>query len=377
MKNFRILNCLILLAGLTGCHRPAAPEQAYDPVVTGEKITFPPDSPQLASLEVAPAELRAPASIELSGRLIWNDDVTVRIFTPFAGRVRKIIADIGDTVEQNGPLAEIESPDFGQAQADARKAEGDLKLAQRSLARLRELYAHGAAAQKDVEAAEDAAVQAEAEHSRAISKLAAYGASADSLDEIFNLRSPLAGTVVDKTVGAGQEIRPDQMLANVPEITAPCYTVSDPAHLWIQIDATEVDLPHLRPGQEFTVTSRAFSGQSFTGRVEKVAESLDPNTRTIKVRGAVDNQQRLLKAEMFVNVSLPGEAAADISAPAPAVFLKGQKHYVFVQDQPGEFTRREVTIGTEQAGRVLILNGLQAGQQVVTDGCVFLQQIME
>ena len=71
----------------------------------------------------------------LSGRLTWNDDVTVRIFTPFAGRVRKITADIGQAVEKNAPLVEVESPDFGQAQADARKAEGDLKLAARSLAR--------------------------------------------------------------------------------------------------------------------------------------------------------------------------------------------------------------------------------------------------
>jgi cobalt-zinc-cadmium efflux system membrane fusion protein len=77
--------------------------------------------------------------------------VTVRIFTPFAGRVRKITADIGQTVEKNAALAEVESPDFGQAQADARKAESDLKLAERSLSREQELLAHGAAAQKDLE----------------------------------------------------------------------------------------------------------------------------------------------------------------------------------------------------------------------------------
>ena len=186
-------------------------------------------------------------------------------------------------VEKNGSLAEVESPDFGQAQADARKAEGDLKLAEHSLAREQELFAHGAAAQKDVEAAEDAQAQAEAEHSRAVSKIAAYGANADSLDEIFVLRSPLAGTVVDKSTSAGQEVRPDQMLANMPEITAPLFVVSDPAHLWIQIDATEVDVPRLQPGREFTFTSRAFPDETFTGRVDKVSEFVDPNTRTIKV----------------------------------------------------------------------------------------------
>ena len=96
-----------------------------------------------------------------------------------------------------------------------------------------------------------------------------------------------------------------------------------------------------------------------------------------KVRGTVDNPQRRLKAEMFASVVLPGEDGTDISVPAAAVFLKGEKHYVFVQNSPGEFTRQEVTIGAEQAGRVLILNGLEAGQKVVTDGCIFLQQAME
>jgi cobalt-zinc-cadmium efflux system membrane fusion protein len=377
MKKFLTLNSLILMTLVAGCRHETNPETAGDPKVTGENISFPSDSPQLASLELAPVESRAAASTQLSGRITWNDDVTVRIFTPFAGRIRKITADIGQTVDQNAPLAEVESPDFGQAQADARKAEGDLKLAEHSLARLRELFAHGAAAQKDVEAAEDAQIQAEAEHSRAVSKIAAYGANATSLDEIFVLQTPLAGIVVDKRVNPGQEIRPDQMLANIPEITDPLFVVSDPAHLWIQIDATEVDVPLLQSGCEFTFTSRAFPDEVFTGRVDKVSEFIDPNTRTIKVRGSVGNPRRLLKAEMFVNVTLPGGNTPNLSVPAAAVFLKGEKHFVFVQEKPGQFMRQEVAVSSEQAGRVLILNGLQAGQQVVTDGCVFLQQLME
>ncbi len=133
----------------------------------------------------------------------------------------------------------------------------------------------------------------------------------------------------------------------------------------------------MQPGKEFMFSSRVFPDQTFTGRVDKVSEFIDPSTRTIKVRGSVDNSRRLLKAEMFVNVSLPDGETSTLSVPAAAVYLKGDKHYVFVQEQPGEFARHEVAIGSEQAGRVLILNGLQAGQQVVTDGCVFLQELLE
>ena len=377
MKVFRILNYFILATLVAGCHRQVNPDQSGEPKVSGENISFPADSPQLASLELATVESRAPASTRLSGRLIWNDDVTVRVFTPFGGRVRKITADIGQAVIKNSPLAEVESPDFGQAQADARKAEGDLKLAERSLAREQELFTHGAAAQKDLEAAEDAQVQAEAERARAVSKIAAYGATVDSPDEIFILQTPLAGIVVDKRVNPGQEIRPDQMLANIPEITDPLFVVSDPTRLWIQIDATELDVPRLQRGRQFTFISRAFPNETFTGRVDNVSEFIDPSTRTIKVRGSVDNPRRLLKAEMFVNVILSGGDTLNLSVPATAVFLKGETHFVFVQEKPGQFTRQEVAIGSEQEGRVLILNGLQVGQQVVTDGCIFLQQLME
>src|SRR4029077_1181604 len=111
---------------------------------------------------------------------------------------------------------------------------------------------------------------------------------------------PLDGFVVEKSVTPGQEVRPDQMLANMPQYTAPLFVVTDPSRLWIQIDATEVDMAFLRPGCEFTFTSRAFPGQGFTGRVDTVSEFIDPATRTIKVKGSVDNSSRLLKAEMFV-----------------------------------------------------------------------------
>ena len=111
--------------------------------------------------------------------------------------------------------------------------------------------------------------------------------------------------------------------------------------------------------------------------MDTVSEFIDPDTRTIKVRGTVDNARRVLKAEMFVSVTLPDGEAPGASVPAKAVFLKGDKHYVFVEEQPGQFARREVQIGAEQNGRVLVLAGAQLGQRVVTDGCILLQQMLK
>ncbi|HZR17474.1 MAG TPA: efflux RND transporter periplasmic adaptor subunit, partial [Verrucomicrobiae bacterium] len=163
-----------------------------------------------------------------------------------------------------------------------------------------------------------------------------------------------------------------------PQITAPLFVVTDPSRLWIVIDATEDDLPHLQPGQTFEFNARAFPNQVFTGQVAVVSEFIDPATKTIKVRGTVDNSAHHLKAEMFVSITLPDPRQAfAASVPEKAVFLKGDKHYVFVEEQPGQFARREVTLGPEQQGQIAIASGISAGQRVVTDGCVLLQQILK
>jgi cobalt-zinc-cadmium efflux system membrane fusion protein len=361
---------------LFGCSRDARKAADPDIRVSGETVIIAADSAKITALQVEPVKAQQPTSMPLVGRLIWDEDVTVRIFTPFAGIVRKLFVEVNQPVSKGQPLAEIQSPDFGQAQADARKAASDFGRAERNHDRLRDLFEHGAAPRKDLEAAEADYGTARAERDRADERLAIYNAGASWTNREFLLPSPLDGVLVERNVTPGQEVRPDQMLANVPQITAPLFVVTDPAKLWLQIDATEVDLPYLRPGQEFVFTTRAFPGQTFTGQVAVISQFVDPATRTIKVRATVDNPAHLLKAEMFASLTLPGDRATGASVPTKAVFLRGERHYVFIEEKAGEFLRQEVKTGPEQDGRVLVLAGVQPGQRVVTDGCILLQQTL-
>jgi cobalt-zinc-cadmium efflux system membrane fusion protein len=364
------------LALLTAaCSKAPEPPDTSAPTVAGERVVFPPGSPQRSAIAAVAAEPRGPEVHRLSGRLVWDEDLTVRIYSPVAGRVSAVAVALGDRLEKNAPLVGIASPDFGQMQAEVRKADADLLLAERTLARTQDLFAHGAVARKELETAENARVVAGAEQQRATSRLKLHGAAAGDVDGLFTLRSPLSGTLVEKNVNVGQEVRPDQVLANAPQLFAPLCVISDPAHLRVIIDAPERELAVLQRGVPVVVRTLAIADRNFGGQIDSVADSLDPTTHMVTVRGRVENPERLLKAEMFVTVELTFDGVPGVEVPVKAVFMKNERHYVYVEEPPGTFVRREVQLGAEHDGKILVRSGLAAGQRVAAEGGLLLDEV--
>ena len=366
---------LALLAG--ACSRTPESSGPSTPTVAGDRIVFPAGSPQTSAIAAVAAEPRGPEVHRLAGRLVWDEDLTVRIYSPVTGRVSAVAVALGEQVEKDAVLVRIDSPDFGQVQADAHKAAADLLLAERTLARAKDLFEHGAAARKDLDAAENAQAGAESEQQRANARLKLYGASTGdaAVNGLFTLRTPLAGILVEKNVNPGQEVRPDQQLANAPQLFAPLCVVSDPSHLRVLIDAPERELAGLRPGVPIVVRSMALADQTFTGGIDGVSDSLDPTTHMVTVRGRVDNPDRRLKAEMFVTVEFTLDGPPGVEVPAKAVFMKNERHFVYLEEHPGTYLRCEVTPGGEQEGRILVRSGLTAGQRVVTEGGLLLDEV--
>jgi cobalt-zinc-cadmium efflux system membrane fusion protein len=359
----------------SGCSRqPAATDAdaAGAANIEGDKITFPTNAPQLGQLTIEPAEEQKAAATSLNGRLAWDDDVTARIFPSVSGRIIEILANPGQSVAAGDVLAKIQSPDFGQAQADARKAVADLKQSERALNRARELLAHGAAAEKDVETAENDYAHALSEKERALATLSIYGGRPDGagVDGIFSLKAPVGGVVVDKFVNPGQEVRSDQVGDK------PLFVISDPARLWLFLDVTETDAALLSLNQEVFVRARALPDKVFHGHVEVISEGLDATTRTIKARCSVDNSGKLLRAEMYVIADVTSTASG-VDIPTEAVFLKDNSPCVFVEVALGQFQRRSVKLGAESNGRSVVVDGLSAGQRVVTEGCLLLETMLE
>lgn len=355
MKLTLVLSTILLV--LAGC--TAEPEAAKEASiqVNGEIATL--AEPDKATfLKLAAVERDTGGMLRLPGRLVWNEEKTVRVFPQLGGRVQSIAVDVGNAVKINQSLAVLNSPDYGQALADARKAGADAQVAAQALERNRQLREAGVVAEKDWQLAEAASVAARAEAQRASRRLAGLGGDGDGA---YILRSPLAGVVVERNLNPGMEFRADQA-------TAPLFVVTDPGSLWIQIDAGEADLANLKAGEPLLIESRQFPGERFKGVIRHVADFVDPATRTIKVRGEVSNADRRLKGEMFVNALVALPASQALRVPASAVFLLGEKRYVFVEEAPGRYRRQQVEAGSEREGRVDLLAGVKEGDRVVTEG---------
>jgi cobalt-zinc-cadmium efflux system membrane fusion protein len=351
----------ILVALLVACSREPEPPRPAAVRVEGEIATL--ADPEAAGfLSLATVERDRGGVLRLPGRLVWNEERTARVTPQVGGRVQRVAVDLGETVKSGDALAILASPDYGQARADARKAAADARVAEQALGRARTLREAGIVAEKDWEQSEAAAAAARAEAERAGRRLAMLGGDGDGA---YVLRSPLAGVVVERNIGPGTEFRPEQG-------GPPLFVITDPSRLWLLLDAGETDVAALKPGESVGIEVRNYPGERFAGVIRRVADLIDPTTRTIKVRAEVDNPDRRLKGEMFVHALVDVPPAAAVRVPANAVFLVGARHYAFVAEGNGRFRRQAVEPVSSRDGSIEVKSGLKEGEQVVVEGTLNL-----
>ena len=373
LRPFGRLGCATFVATmlLTGCS-PKETAQAVDrPTVKNNTVTFAATDVSAKTIVTGKVEGPRDREVVIPGRLVWDEDRTVRVFTPFSGRVERVLADLGTKIGVGQALAYLQSPDFAVAQTDARKSDAALKNAKLSLARVRELANNGIVATKDLQQAEADFAAAEAESRRATARLQLYGQRTDGVhvEQQFMLTSPIKGVVVERNLNPGQELRTDQP-------GAPQFVVTDPSHLWVQLDASEAEVRNFKPGMAVLISNAQYVDDLFRGEITQVADFIDPVTRTLKVRATVPNADRRLKAEMFVSARITLPKSEYPSVPDKAVYLEGMRNFVFLKTAEGEFARIAVRVGANHNGMLPVLSGLKEGDNVVVTGALLLQQTL-
>jgi len=335
---------------------------------------------QASTLKIGPAPSRDFTLFKTAvGTIDFNEDLLVQVFSQYPGKILKANFNIGDDVKAGDVLFTIDSPDLLQAESTLLAAAGVLELQKRTLARVTGLLKAGGSAQKDVDQSTSDQQTAEGNYKAARDSVRIFGKTDAEIDQIVDNRkvdstllvpSPIAGRIVARSAAPGFLTQP----GNPP---AP-YSVADLSTMWMIANVIETDAPFYKIGQEVQVTVPAYPDTVFKGRVTTIGSIIDPNSHRQLVRSQIDDPQHLLRSGMYASfVIRVGEPVHSVAVPANGVVREGDGTMtVWVTSDRRHFVKRTVKIGQQQDGWDQVLEGLQPGETVVTDGAVFLSNIL-
>jgi membrane fusion protein, heavy metal efflux system len=387
---------------MAGCDRTGggAPDAGRYPAVAAERpsdgagdagkatvIVVSPNSPQFKQLRIEPVRLRDMVTDEViaPGRVGVNPNRVSRVLPPVQGRVLEVMARLGDFFERGQPLLSLDSPDadaavstYLQAEATERQTKFALTKAETDYERSKDLYEHKVVSEKDVLGAQNDLMQAKAnsETSRAASeqarrKLELLGLKPNEFRQPTLVRAPLSGRVLEVNVTPG-EYR-GAVSSHSDTTTAPLMTVADLSTVWMSSDVPEPSIRLIRVGEEVEITLVAFPGEVLRGRVARIADTLDPQTRTLKVHVDLPNPVGLFRPEMFGSIRHSGRVRPQPVVPLSAIVQEYGHSVVFLEHGPGRFERRQVATGPASEDVVAVLSGLRTGDRVVVSGAILLK----
>ena len=385
MTNLRIamVGVCALTVAVCGCRRAEPVAEAVPFTPAAGSVSVPPDSPMLkqirrepvSSLELATDDVIAPGKIEA------NPNRVSKVVAPVAGRVASVLVKVGDAVRQHQPLFTIESPDADAAmsahlQADAAvsQSKATLTKAQTDADRAKDLFEHNAVAKKDLQSAENTLAQAqasleqaEAAREQAKRRLSVLGLSPRDFQQQVVVRSPLSGKVLELSVVPG-EYRNDT--------SAAVMTIADLSTVCVSSQVPETYIRFIRPHERVEISLIAYPDETFEGHVLRIADTVDPLTRTVKVQAEMDNPHGRFRPEMFGSIHHIESTARTPVVPLTAVIEGNGRSTVFVEAAPGRFDERAVVVGKKAGAVVRIVSGLEPGELIVVDGAMLLSGLM-
>jgi cobalt-zinc-cadmium efflux system membrane fusion protein len=303
----------------------------------------------------------------------------VQVFSPYQGKIIRAYAEVGDPVKKGQTLFTIESPDLIQADSNLIAAAGLLDLTTHALERARQLYEIQGMAEKDLQQAISDQQTAEGALKAGRDAVRVFGKSEAEIDEIVAHRridpvlvvpSPITGQITARVAQPGLLVQP----GNAP---AP-YIVADVVTVWMLANVAESNVQYVNVGQKVGVSTMAYPNQQYEGKITVVGASVDPNLHTLLVRSEIQNPRRELKPGMLANFVIRiGDPLSAAAVPPESVVREGDGTMtVWVTTDRHHFTQRKIKLGQQGADYDQILDGLKPGELVVTDGAVFLDNML-
>lgn len=352
---------------------------------------FVPTDGEWASLTFEPAaEMVFRAEHITEGKIAVNEDSSTPIFSPYAGRVTKLMVKPSDVVARGQQLFVIEATDTVQALNDTvtalstlNSARSKLNLAQINEKRQNDLYAGKAVplkdwqnSQNDLVTAQNDMRSAETALEAAHNRLRILGRSDEQITTFEQTRqisaetpiySPLAGTVVQRKVGPGQFISAGA--------SDPVFVIGDLSTVWLTAFVRESEAADVRPGQDVDFKVLALPGRSFKARLDYVAAAIDPATRRLMVRATIDNKDGMFKPEMFASATIySGDGHNSVGVRKQALIYEAQRVRLWVANDDKSLELREVRTGLVNGNYVEVRTNLKPGEKVVVKGSLFIDR---
>ena len=366
---------LLLSVALTACSSKDRSATAYNGGSStnssrSELFSVPKD--QMAHVQVVTLQPSSfPRILRLTGTVAYNGFLTTPVITQVSGPVSRVIVSPGQQVHKGQPMLYVSSPDYSQLRANYLKARDTHSLAHKNYARAKDLYAHHAIAERDLQTAESAEIQAQADQQAAEQSLKILGIPRpDTLIENptspeVPLLAPIDGEVVERVCSRGQVLQAGQ---------TQCFTISNMKTVWILANVYEDQLAYVHVGDPVSIKTDAYP-TTFLGRISFMGAALDPASRTLQARIDTRNPDGLLKKDMYVTATVvAGKISNALLVPDAAVLRNAENEpFVYVEAGQNQFARRPVKLGGSNEGKTEVVSGLQPGERVAGDGSLFLQ----
>ena len=381
-------------AGLFGLLHMGGANQGHSEVSSQSRKglqRYTPTPAEWASLTIQPVTERAFREEHVTeGKIAVDEDRSTPVFSPYAGRVTKLLTRPGDSVTQGQPLFVIEAADNVQAQNDfiaamtaSNKARSAYDLAQLQDRRAKDLFEGKAVPLKDYQQSQATLIQAQNDLrstqtalEAARNKLRILGLTDDAITTFqekgrinpeTTIIAPIAGTVVQRKIGPGQYVNSGA--------SDPVFVIGDLSTVWLTAFVRETETSAVAVGQELTFNVLALPGRVLTGRINYVAAAIDPATRRLLVRATVDNSSGQLKPEMFATVTIyaPGDTPS-VGVPKTALIYEGEQVRVWVAHEDKTIELRQVKVGLTNGDLVEVKGNLKPGELIVTKGSLFIDR---
>ncbi len=388
-----VLVAVVAAAGY-GWTRHVEPSQGHSEVSSQSRRLLPryaTTPAEWASLTIEPVTARAfRAEHVTEGKIAVDEDRSTPVFSPYAGRVTKLLARPGDSVTQGQPLFVIEAADTVQAQNDfvtavtgLNKARSQLELAVIQDKRAKDLFEGKAVPLKDYQQSQATLLQAQNDQRSAETALEAarnrlriLGLTEEAITAFqtkgqinpnTTIFAPIAGTVVQRKIGPGQYVSAGA--------SDPVFVIGDLSTVWITAFVRETEAAAVAVGQDMTFSVLALPGRELTGRINYVATAIDPATRRLLVRATIDNPNGALKPEMFATVTIysPGDQPS-VGVPKQALIYEGDQVRVWVAHDDKSIELRQIKVGLANGNLVEVLGNLKPGEKIVTKGSLFIDR---